>query len=92
LRVDDPAVGVVRSLQPRQLCRANDAYMALDKKKHRAQDGDSPHLRAAENLSFGQQQVINARFSLSRTEPVPFGQLPLLLNLVFFCDFAGPIR
>src|ERR1039457_2555351 len=29
-------------------------------------------LRAPENLSFGRPQVINARFSLSRTEPVPF--------------------
>jgi hypothetical protein len=33
----------IRSIAaPRQLCRANDAYLALDKKKHRAQDGDSP--------------------------------------------------
>jgi hypothetical protein len=29
-------------------------------------------LRAPENLSFGRQQLTNARFSLSRTEPVPF--------------------
>jgi hypothetical protein len=34
-------------------------------------------LRAPENLSFGQQQLINARFSLSRIESVPFGQFSI---------------
>jgi len=31
--------------------------------------------RAPENLRFGRQQLTNARFSLSRTEPVPFAPL-----------------
>ena len=39
-------------------------------------------LRAPEKLTFSSQQLIYARFSLSRTEPVPFGQFPLLLGLL----------
>jgi len=31
--------------------------------------------RAPENLRFGRQQLTNARFSLSRTEPMPFAPL-----------------
>jgi Aldehyde oxidase and xanthine dehydrogenase, a/b hammerhead domain len=37
----------------------------------------------ATDLGFCRQQLIYARFSLSRIEPVPFGQFPLLLSLVF---------
>jgi hypothetical protein len=40
------------------------------------------NLRAPENLSFGQQQMINARFSLWRIEPVPLANSPLLVGLV----------
>ena len=39
--------------------------------------------RGRRSLDICRQQLINARFSLSRTEPVPFGQFPLLLGLVF---------
>jgi hypothetical protein len=39
--------------------------------------------RAPEKLRFCRHQLIYPRFSLSRIEPVPFGQFPLLPGLVF---------
>src|ERR1700687_2142336 len=65
-------------------------------------------LRAPENLCFGEQELIHARFSLSRTEPVPFTRaakmrreslvlqpLPLLrvvMRLVVMLGFATVSR
>ncbi len=41
-------------------------------RKYRARSRSLFDLRAPENLRFGRLQLILARFSLSRTEPVPF--------------------